>query len=996
MKTTFLTVQFVLLALFAFGQRPTQLNTTSFIDLNGQDVEPAYNYDMIPPVEADILDSPNDYIPNMSNRYFMSVFGPRHKEVSLSSIQFFDFHKGTDITWRVNHGDEVYTADNPPNIQNMCDGVVYDIYNPGNNEAENTATGRFVVVKCNQSFAGNPSWGNIYIAYRHLDEINEDLQEGHPISAGTLIGSMGETGHTNTVHLHMSVIRRNTGSQINVHPMRIFDPTSIPHLLDYLEDAEITQLKYSETEALFRIAIPYNQANLKSLKFSLPDDAYTNTYDFEVVSQFEEADRDNHNIVPGLELFVYPFNRGEPAYDRHWNKFDDNEITSVYPSSPHNSQDFAPFLSEGLLQTPAYVLDVKINDLPEGYDIEDLQIELIDIYGRGIRANGVQSEGGFAWAMINSEDDDAEERGSDANLHPGGVNFDNHDQNNDNQSNTDGKDLELVRNYNASGNQIVGLRFEELGLPADAVVTDATLQFRADISADPSNDQLTNLQIKAQHSADAPAFEEVFYNLSQRETSLSTVDWAITEAWSPGQMGGNQKVNITPLLHEVVDRNAGDWTTESPLVLLINGTGKRKADAFDPNGNSKKNAYVYIEYTNQIAQFAPEVFLTNPQDGATFQTLAPITIDAFAFDADHNLQKVAFYVNDVFQGEDWNVPYSFDWQPQGNGDFVIKAVAIDEQGNQTDSYEHEIEIISNNQIQNLEIALAHDNHDVEEHESGTIWKKNKDLELCYDSFTPSDANLPIRRQHVGLRFENIALPANATVTNAYIQFTADETHSNNTTITIWGEGDIAPDDFSYTKYDVSNRVKTVASTDWVPEAWNVVNEAGLKQQTTDVSSILQEIIALPNWQSGGDMVFILHSDDLGRRTAISHDQSPEKAPKLMIEFTTNEGIANLKVGTNQNYASNHSKSSEELIVGLKPNPVSTNQEVELTVQQQGSTEAFVTIFSNAGQVMYRSPVVFNDRADLKIELTNYPAGFYWIKINTGKQQVIEKMVVTGN
>ncbi|MEM6964876.1 MAG: Ig-like domain-containing protein [Bacteroidota bacterium] len=992
MRTTSLIVQFVLLTFFAFGQQPTPLTTTSFINLDDPDVEPAYNYDMIPPVEADILDNPDNYTPDMDNRYFMSVFGPRHKEVDMSSIQYFDFHQGTDITWNVSHNNEEYTSDNPPNIVSMCDGVVFDIYNPDYEDAENTATGRFVTVRCDQEFAGNPAWGSIYIAYRHLDEINEDLYIGQSILQGTLIGSMGETGETDAVHLHMSVIRRNTESEINVHPMRIFDPVAIPHLLDYLTEAEITQLNYSEAEALFRIAIPYHQANLKSLKVSLPNNAYTNTYDFEAVSQLDEAQRDNHAIVTGLELFAYPFNRGETAYDRHWNKYDDGKITDAYPSSPENLEDFAPFLAEGLLHTPAYVLDVKVNDLPEGYHIEDLEIELLDIYGRGVRANGVESHGSFAWAMINSEDDDAEERGENATEDPGEVLV-------YEDTNTDAKDLELVHNFNKKGNQIVGLRFESLGLPADAVVTDATLQFRADASAKLDENELTNLQIRAQHSPNALAFEEVFHNLSERETSLSVVDWEINEVWTPNQMDKNQSVSITPLLQEVVDRNANAWTNASPLVLLFNGTGKRKADAFDPDGNSRKNAYVYIEYTteqNEFSNFAPEVFLTNPQDGAEFETLDPITFEAVAFDANHDLQKVEFYVNDIFQGDDWNAPYTLNWQPQSNGNFVIKAVAIDEQGNQTDSYEHEIDISSNIQIQHLQIALDHDNHDVEEHQSGTIWKKNKDLELCYDSFTPSDANQAIGRQYVGLRFEDIDLPANAVVTNAYVQFTADETHNNHTPITIWGERDVHPDDFSYDQFDVSNRDKTVANTNWIPAAWNAVDEAGLAQQSADISSILQEIISLPDWQAGGDVVLILHSELTGRRTAISHDQSPAKAPKLIIEFTSPEEMMNMTTMPVQHSPSLNTLSAKELDISIKPNPVPTNQKLELTLWHEGTTEATVTIFSNAGQLMYRSPITFEDQTDLNIELVDYPAGFYWVKINTARQQVIEKVVVIGN
>ena len=145
----------------AQAQRPTQLTVNTFVDTSYSDTEPAYDYDFVPPVQADVLSAnPANYEPDMDNRYFMSIFGPRHKSVSTSNIGYFDFHKGSDMTAVVSHGGVDYDEDTPPNIQCMCDGEVYNTFDDENlgqgEDIEDTGTGRYVTIKCDSTFKGNP------------------------------------------------------------------------------------------------------------------------------------------------------------------------------------------------------------------------------------------------------------------------------------------------------------------------------------------------------------------------------------------------------------------------------------------------------------------------------------------------------------------------------------------------------------------------------------------------------------------------------------------------------------------------------------------------------------------------------------------------------------------------------------------------------------------------------------------------------------------------
>ena len=120
---------------------------------------------------------------------------------------------------------------------------------------------------------------------------------------------------------------------------------------------------------------------------------------------------------------------------------------------------------------------------------------------------------------------------------------------------------------------------------------------------------------------------------------------------------------------------------------------------------------------------------------------------------------------------------------------------------------------------------------------------------------------------VGLRFEDVEIPADAEISNAYIQFTADAANSGPVTFTIEGQKSNEAPTFNdetpsglLSPQNVSDRERTDASVSWSPPAW-AANAAGEAQQTADVSSILEEIIALGGWNPDDNgVVFIVSGD----------------------------------------------------------------------------------------------------------------------------------------
>jgi type IV pilus assembly protein PilY1 len=179
------------------------------------------------------------------------------------------------------------------------------------------------------------------------------------------------------------------------------------------------------------------------------------------------------------------------------------------------------------------------------------------------------------------------------------------------------------------------------------------------------------------------------------------------------------------------------------------------------------------------------------------------------------------------------------------------------------------------QSDTIEVRVSSGNDDAEEKVSnGDMNRGSADLELIYDN---SRGN-----QIVGIRFQNVQLPQGVTVSSAYIEFSADETDSTSTNLTIYGEDiDDAPQFQSggSNRYNISNRTKTSASVSWSPEAWTTVHQA---HQTTDIASIVQEIVDRAGWSAGNAMAFII--DGSGKRVAESYNGDNERAPLLHLEF----------------------------------------------------------------------------------------------------------------
>ena len=139
---------------------------------------------------------------------------------------------------------------------------------------------------------------------------------------------------------------------------------------------------------------------------------------------------------------------------------------------------------------------------------------------------------------------------------------------------------------------------------------------------------------------------------------------------------------------------------------------------------------------------------------------------------------------------------------------------------------------------------------------------------------------PSYNDYIGVRFRNVNIPQGAVVTEAYLEFTAYSTTTyGNPSMRIRGVADDDASDFHPNKrYRLRNLSKTSGITWSMPDFYN-----NYTYRTPDVSSIVKQIVDRSGWQSGNDMAFIL-DDFVSYRGAHTYNNSPSKAPKLIVKF----------------------------------------------------------------------------------------------------------------
>lgn len=133
-----------------------------------------------------------------------------------------------------------------------------------------------------------------------------------------------------------------------------------------------------------------------------------------------------------------------------------------------------------------------------------------------------------------------------------------------------------------------------------------------------------------------------------------------------------------------------------------------------------------------------------------------------------------------------------------------------------------------------------------------------------------------------LRFNNVALPQGATITNAYLEVYSSQSQWQNMAFSIRGDNVGNSAAFSTSSLP-SARVLTSAV---VNHSSNISWNANTWYQLNNISSVVQEIVNRGDWTSGNSMSLILQGTggNWARKFIRSYNGNAAQAPKLIITY----------------------------------------------------------------------------------------------------------------
>ena len=236
-------------------------------------------------------------------------------------------------------------------------------------------------------------------------------------------------------------------------------------------------------------------------------------------------------------------------------------------------------------------------------------------------------------------------------------------------------------------------------------------------------------------------------------------------------------------------------------------------------------------------------------------------------------------------------PWSIDLASLGMNLQSVRSLAVGIEGNGATGtlYVDDISLEQSAAEAISEWRVSASSDDAEEHilDGGVMESlTSSDLELGYEGNMA-----PAALQTIGCRWVGVAVPQGATITEAWVQFSADDIdnpyHALPVSLVIAGQLSPNPETFAATAGSISGRATTSAQVVWDIPQWTIVHAMGPEERSPDISSIIQEIVNQPGWS--GEAIVLMFGDNPaspseGAREAESFDGSASGAPLLHISF----------------------------------------------------------------------------------------------------------------
>lgn len=169
-------------------------------------------------------------------------------------------------------------------------------------------------------------------------------------------------------------------------------------------------------------------------------------------------------------------------------------------------------------------------------------------------------------------------------------------------------DLEMSYDSFVTDDQLVGIRFSSVSIPANATIVNAYIQFEVDELK--ANDPCA-LTVFIEDNVNPTTYTTATGNISGRTYINDSVQWNPATWVAVDDKGPAQRTpNLKPLLDSIVNKSG--WVNGNSMAFMIKGTGTRTAESYDGEANGAP--LLVIEYT-QPGQYLLQVLHASDLEG---------------------------------------------------------------------------------------------------------------------------------------------------------------------------------------------------------------------------------------------------------------------------------------------------------------------------------------------------------------------------------------------
>ena len=500
-------------------------------------------------------------------------------------------------------------------------------------------------------------------------------------------------------------------------------------------------------------------------------------------------------------------------------------------------------------------------------------------------------------------------------------------------------DLDLGWEGEADDNNIVnvGLRFQNVEIPKGAKIIRSYVRVVSHEVKTVDDD--ANIKIYGEASDNAETFTEDAL-ITDRNKTNAVIDWKADQPW--GLWTVEYSPDISEIVQEIVDR--GGWASGNSLALIMEGENQ------GPSENENKREFEAFEN------------ISDPEDGG---------------DGQHHPDRVPRLIV-YFTTEDVDVEMT-NVSIVKNGTQITDTIYVEDENGEDVIHSEVTFNLSSDDAEEIKNVLD-GTHEIDD-------LNDDDLDLGWEG--EADDNNVV---NVGLRFQNISIPKDATIYSAYVEMVSHEVKTVDDVANIKIYGEASANAETFTEEIFSTRPKVETSVEWIADQpwglWTV-------ERTPDIAGIIQDIVNQEGWASGNALALIMEGENQGPSEYenkrefeafenISDPEDggdgqhhPDRVPKLVVYYSAGEST------------SISSFTSSVSTVDVYPNPAAYG---ELNVALQSVENAQIDIYNLTGKLVYSANTNPTQKVTT-LDVSNFETGFYFIKVTQNNTVYSQKVLI---